>query len=66
MKWTPRELEVIQLVQEGLSYKAIAQKLGISPGAVGAYVFRIAQLLPGDESPLRKVLALKVEPSETQ
>lgn len=60
MIWTERELEVIRLVQSGQSYKAIAQELGITRSAVGVYVHRIARVIPGDDSPLRKILRVEL------
>lgn len=56
MRWTKREQEVIRLVQAGHSYKAIARELGITRSAVTSYVHRIGRMLPGDQSPLRKLL----------
>lgn len=38
---TERELEVLQLLSEGLLYKEIAQRLGLSPNTVGQHVHRI-------------------------
>lgn len=35
---TPREIELLQLLAKGLSYKLAAQSLGISPNTVGDYV----------------------------
>lgn len=59
MKWTSREREVIALVQRGYSYKRIARDLGVSRSAVATYIHRIARMLPGTDSPLRKVLRLR-------
>lgn len=56
MKWTPQELRIIELVRQGRSYKSIALELGLTRSAVSSYVHRIARLIPGDESPLRKIL----------
>lgn len=38
---TPRELEVLQLLAEGLSNKAIAKKLFVSDHAIEAHLRRI-------------------------
>lgn len=38
---TGREVEVLQLLSEGLLYKEIAQRLGLSPNTVGQHVHRI-------------------------
>lgn len=55
---TPREVQVVQLVGEGLSYKAIGKRLGIARSSVAVYVSRIARLIPGEASPLRKMIRL--------
>ena len=38
---TDREVEVLQLLSEGLLYKEIAERLGLSPNTVGQHVHRI-------------------------
>ncbi len=58
MTWTDREREVIRLVQAGWSYKRIALELGVSKSTVATYIHRIGRMLPGRESPLRKVLRM--------
>jgi DNA-binding NarL/FixJ family response regulator len=52
---TPRETEVAQLVAEGLSYKKIAVRLGISPRTVEVHVDAAANKLPGCGRPSVKV-----------
>jgi len=42
---TPRENEVIALLAQGLLYKEIADRLGLSPNTVGQYVFGIYRKL---------------------
>lgn len=63
LRLTPREREIVEAIQEGESYKAVAASLGVEPGTVGAYVHRIAQRLPGRGSPLRKILSLQLSES---
>lgn len=58
VRLTPREAEIVDAIGEGLSYKAIAQRLGITDGSVGAYVHRIAQRIPGQGSPMWKIMRL--------
>jgi DNA-binding NarL/FixJ family response regulator len=41
----PRERQVLDLLVEGLSYKEIADELGIKPATVGTYVGRIYEKL---------------------
>ena len=42
---SPRELEVAQLVADGLKVEAIARRLGLSAGTVGTYLRHIAAKL---------------------
>lgn len=42
---TPKELEILQLLTDGLSYKMISSKLGISYHTVNAHIRRIYQKL---------------------
>jgi DNA-binding NarL/FixJ family response regulator len=41
VRLTPRELEVLSLLAEGLSNKLICRRLGISPGTVKIHVSRV-------------------------
>jgi two-component system nitrate/nitrite response regulator NarL len=42
---TPRQLDVLALLAEGLSNKAIAQKLGVAPNTVGTHLAAIFRAL---------------------
>ncbi|HYY81632.1 MAG TPA: response regulator transcription factor [Actinomycetes bacterium] len=57
---TPRELEVLGLMAEGLSNQAIAERLVVTEGAVEKHISSIfAKLdLPGDAAGHRRVLAV--------
>ena len=44
-KLTPREIEVVKLIVEGLRYKEIAAELGLSYETVKTYVGRIRKKL---------------------
>jgi hypothetical protein len=52
---TMRQKEVVLLVMAGDGYKQIAGKLGIAWQTARLHVTRIADSLPGDAPPLRKV-----------
>jgi hypothetical protein len=52
---TMRQKEVVLLVMAGDGYKQIAHKLDIAWQTARLHVTRIANSLPGDASPLRKV-----------
>lgn len=54
---TDREREVTELVAEGLSYRGIASRLGLSPRTVEMYVYQIADKIGRTEgvTPLRLV-----------
>jgi DNA-binding NarL/FixJ family response regulator len=45
VRMTPRELEVIELIGEGLSNKEIAQRLGIAPHTVKSHVRNVMEKL---------------------
>ena len=57
---TARELEVLQLVAEGLSNRAVAERLGISLGSTEKYVSSIFTKLglPDTGGEHRRVLAV--------
>jgi DNA-binding NarL/FixJ family response regulator len=45
VRMTPRELDVIELISEGLSNKEIAQRLGIAPHTVKSHVRNVMEKL---------------------
>lgn len=45
MNLTPREMDILQLLVEGSSYKSVADKLFISPSTVQSHIKRIYQKL---------------------
>lgn len=45
VKLTPREIEVIELLAEGLYYKEIAEQMGISEGNVRQKIHKIYKKL---------------------
>lgn len=53
---TYRQREVLVLLDAGHSYATVAIRLGISRNTVRQHVRDIAARLPGDGSPLRRVL----------
>jgi DNA-binding NarL/FixJ family response regulator len=53
---TARQLEVAQLAAEGLGYAAIGKRLHISPHTARAHVITIANRIPGESGPLRRVM----------
>ena len=53
---TERQLEVATLVAAGLSNKAIARALGISPHTARNHVVRVAARIPGDGPPRLKIM----------
>jgi DNA-binding NarL/FixJ family response regulator len=57
---TPREREVLQLVAEGLSNRAVAERLGITLGSTEKYVSGIFTKLglPDTGGEYRRVLAV--------
>ncbi len=51
-----REREVVALVLEGLKYREIGKRLGISEKTVNAHVQAIAALCPGPGRPLTRLV----------
>ncbi|MGB6031629.1 MAG: helix-turn-helix transcriptional regulator, partial [Bacteroidota bacterium] len=45
MNLTPRELDILQWLVEGLSYKSIAEKLFISPLTVQSHIKKVYEKL---------------------
>lgn len=58
VRLTPRQREVVRLIQEGRRYRAVGVALGISYHTVRTHVEMIAVRIPGDIDPLRKILML--------
>jgi DNA-binding NarL/FixJ family response regulator len=54
---SPRQTEVVELVCEGLSNKAIATELGISHGRVRQQITAIGKKLPGTGPPRWRIMA---------
>lgn len=54
---TPAQARILTLVRAGLTYRAIAARLGVSPRTVQNHVYAIADKLPpdGETLPLRRV-----------
>lgn len=52
---TPRHLEVVSLVAEGLPNRVIAERIGISQRTVEDYVSAAAGRLPGTTKPRHKL-----------
>jgi len=53
---SPRQYQVALLVVEGLSNKAIAKRLALSPYTVEVYLTRICERLPGEGKPRVKII----------
>lgn len=60
---TPREREVLQKIADGLTNKAIARHLAISPGTVKAHVERVIAKLGVADRTQAAVLATRMRPS---
>jgi DNA-binding NarL/FixJ family response regulator len=56
---TPREIDVLQLLVEGLTNQAIAQVLGISTGTVKSYVQTILRKLDVSDRTQAAVRAIR-------
>lgn len=52
---TPRQAEVAELMARGLSYKRVAKELAISPRTVQEHVYAVAEALPGNAAPSKRV-----------
>jgi DNA-binding NarL/FixJ family response regulator len=57
---TPREMDVLRLLVEGLTNQAIGQALGLSPGTVKGYVQTIAQKLNATDRTQAAVKAIRL------
>ena len=57
---TPREMDVLRLLVEGLTNPAIGQALGLSPGTVKGYVQTIAQKLNAADRTQAAVKAIRL------
>lgn len=52
---TPRQTEVAQLAAQSFGYQEIADALGISKHTARAHIVAIANRIPGEKNPLRRV-----------
>lgn len=57
---TPREMDVLRLLVEGLTNQAIGQALGLSPGTVKGYVQTLAQKLNAADRTQAAVKAIRL------
>ena len=57
---TPREMDVLRLLVEGLTNQAIGQTLGLSPGTVKGYVQTLAQKLNAADRTQAAVKAIRL------
>lgn len=57
---TPREMDVLHLLVEGLTNQAIGQALGLSPGTVKSYVQTILQKLNATDRTHAAVKAIRI------
>lgn len=57
---TPREMDVLRLLVEGLTNQAIGQALGLSPGTVKGYVQTLAQKLSAADRTQAAVKAIRL------
>ena len=53
---TTRQKQIAELVGQGMSRKAIAREVGISPSTVKDHVERAAAQLPGNTPPRHKLI----------
>lgn len=60
MTLTPRQMQIAQLVGQGLSYKAVARETGIAIQTVKNHVQAAANALPGIGSPRYKLIAYSI------
>lgn len=56
VRLSPRELEIARLMAEGLSYSEIAARIGWTPDSVRVAAKRLGARLPGDGSPVVRIL----------
>ncbi len=57
MTLSPRQLEIVVLVgRDGLSYKAVARRLGIGYGTVKVHVARISERLGSTRRPREAIV----------
>lgn len=62
---TPRQTEIAHLLATGLSYKAVAIKLGLSVSTVKGHITSASDRLPGKAPPRHKLVLfalLSLEP----
>lgn len=55
-RFSPRELEIVQLMADGLSYSEIAAAIGWTPDSVRVTAHRMAKKLPGSRTPFFKLV----------
>ena len=61
---TFRQQQIYELLKKGSSYSEIGVELGLSPRTIGNYVKALADRLPGNGPPLRKILRDALEQLE--